>query len=132
MDLSTGGDIDAIRRRIIKETPVPIGTVPIYQEGLRAARRSAVVDMDEDDIFNGIEKHAKDGVDFMTVHCGITRQSVERLKHSDRITDVVSRGGSFLVAWILHNGRRTRSMSGSTTCWRWPGSMSSHYRWATA
>jgi phosphomethylpyrimidine synthase len=103
MDLSTGGDIDAIRRRIIKETPVPIGTVPIYQEGLRAARRSAVVDMDEDDMFNGIEKHAKDGVDFMTVHCGITKQSVERLKHSDRITDVVSRGGSFLVAWILHN-----------------------------
>ena len=63
------------------------------------------MDMDEDDIFNGIEQHAKDGVDFMTVHCGITKHSVDRLKHSDRITDVVSRGGSFLVAWILHNGK---------------------------
>ncbi|OPY33826.1 MAG: thiamine biosynthesis protein ThiC [Methanomassiliicoccales archaeon PtaU1.Bin124] len=103
MDLSTGGDIDAIRRRIIKEVDIPIGTVPIYQAGLKAARESAVVDMTEDDMFNGIEKHAKDGVDFMTVHCGITRQTVESLKRSQRITDVVSRGGSFLVAWIIHN-----------------------------
>jgi phosphomethylpyrimidine synthase len=105
MDLSTGGDIDAIRRRMIKEVKLPLGTVPIYQAGLKAARESAIVNMTEDDMFNGIEKHAKDGVDFMTVHCGITRESVERLRSSDRITDVVSRGGSFLVAWILHNDK---------------------------
>jgi phosphomethylpyrimidine synthase len=105
MDLSTGGDIDAIRRRMLKEVKIPLGTVPIYQAGLHAARESAVVDMTEDDMFNGIEKHAKDGVDFMTVHCGITKESVERLKRADRITDVVSRGGSFLVAWILHNDK---------------------------
>jgi phosphomethylpyrimidine synthase len=105
MDLSTGGDIDAIRRQIIGSCPVPIGTVPIYQTGLRMARRGALVDMDEDDIFNGIVQHAKDGVDFMTVHCGITKEAVERLKRSPRVTDVVSRGGSFLVAWILHNGK---------------------------
>lgn len=105
MDLSTGGDIDAIRKAILKEVDVPLGTVPIYQTGLKAARRSAVVDMDEDDIFNGIELHAKDGVDFMTVHCGITKESVEWLKRSKRITDVVSRGGSFLTAWIIHNER---------------------------
>ena len=61
--------------------------------------------MDEDDLFNGIETHAKDGVDFMTVHCGITRESVEWLKRSKRVTDVVSRGGSFLTAWIIHNER---------------------------
>ena len=103
MDLSTGGDIDSIRRAILRETRMPVGTVPIYQTGLRMARESAVVDMDEDDIFNGIVTHAKDGVDFMTVHCGITRESVAWLKRSSRITDVVSRGGSFLVAWILHN-----------------------------
>ncbi len=103
MDLSTGGDVDAIRRTILKEVRVPVGTVPIYQEGLRAARRSAVVDMDEDDMFGGIERHAKDGVDFMTVHCGITLESVSRLRNSGRLTDVVSRGGSFLTAWILHN-----------------------------
>ncbi|MCE5295485.1 MAG: phosphomethylpyrimidine synthase ThiC [Euryarchaeota archaeon] len=105
MDLSTGGDIDAIRRRMIKEVKLPLGTVPIYQAGLKAARESAIVNMTEDDMFNGIEKHAKDGVDFMTVHCGINRESVERLKTSDRITDVVSRGGSFLVAWIIHNDK---------------------------
>jgi phosphomethylpyrimidine synthase len=103
MDLSTGGDIDAIRRRVLKESPMPVGTVPIYQTGLRMARKGALVDMDEDDIFNGIVQHAKDGVDFMTVHCGITKDAVERLKRSPRVTDVVSRGGSFLVAWILHN-----------------------------
>ncbi|NLK26030.1 MAG: phosphomethylpyrimidine synthase, partial [Euryarchaeota archaeon] len=70
MDLSTGGDIDAIRRTIIKASPMPVGTVPIYQTGLRMARKSAVVDMDEDDMFNGFVQHARDGVDFMTVHCG--------------------------------------------------------------
>ncbi len=103
MDLSTGGDIDAIRARLLKECPVIMGSVPIYQTGLTAARNNAVVDMSEDDIFNGIEKHAKDGMDFMTVHCGITRETVGWLKKSKRKMDVVSRGGSFLTAWILHN-----------------------------
>ena len=103
MDLSTGGDIDSIRIKMIKKCPVMIGSVPIYQTGLVAARKNAVVEMTEDDIFNGIERHAKDGMDFMTVHCGITKESVEWLKSSDRTMDVVSRGGSFLTAWILHN-----------------------------
>lgn len=103
MDLSTGGDIDAIRRTLIDRCPVMIGSVPIYQTGLTAARKDAVVEMTEDDIFDGIEKHAKDGMDFMTVHCGITRETVDWLKKSDRLMDVVSRGGSFLTAWILHN-----------------------------
>ncbi len=103
MDLSTGGDIDAIRARLLSECPVMMGSVPIYQTGLTAARKNAVVEMTEDDIFNGIEKHAKDGMDFMTVHCGITRESVGWLKKRGRIMDVVSRGGSFLTAWILHN-----------------------------
>ncbi|MBI5001219.1 MAG: phosphomethylpyrimidine synthase ThiC [Euryarchaeota archaeon] len=104
MDLSTGGDIGKIRRAILKEVRVPVGTVPIYQAGMEKARRSAVVDMTEDDIFNAIVAHAKDGVDFVTVHCGVTRESVDALKRSKRITDVVSRGGAFLVAWILRNG----------------------------
>ena len=104
MDLSTGGDIDAIRARLISECPVIMGSVPIYQTGLTAARRNAVVEMTEDDIFNGIEKHAKDGMDFMTIHCGITRESVGWLTKRGRLMDVVSRGGSFLTAWILHNG----------------------------
>jgi phosphomethylpyrimidine synthase len=105
MDLSTGGDIDNIRRTLISKCNVVVGTVPIYQTGLVAARRNAVVDMTEDDIFSGIEIHAKDGVDFMTVHCGITKESVGWLKRSGRKMDVVSRGGSFLTAWILHNDR---------------------------
>ena len=103
MDLSTGGDIDHIRKTLIERCPVMIGSVPIYQTGLTAARKDAVVEMTEDDIFNGIERHAKDGMDFMTVHCGITKESVGWLKRTDRLTDVVSRGGSFLTAWILHN-----------------------------
>ncbi|MDR2698210.1 MAG: phosphomethylpyrimidine synthase ThiC, partial [Candidatus Methanoplasma sp.] len=103
MDLSTGGDIDHIRKTLIGKAPMMMGSVPIYQTGLTAARKDAVVDMTEDDIFGGIEKHAKDGMDFMTVHCGITKESVAWLKKSKRVTDVVSRGGSFLTAWILHN-----------------------------
>ncbi|NIP34498.1 MAG: phosphomethylpyrimidine synthase ThiC, partial [Thermoplasmata archaeon] len=103
MDLSTGGDIDAIRRAIIEAVDVPVGTVPIYQAGVRAARESSIVEMTADDMLGGIEAHARDGVDFVTVHCGITMTSVERLQRQGRITGVVSRGGSFLVAWILHN-----------------------------
>lgn len=103
MDLSTGGDIDQIRRKLLGECPVMMGSVPIYQTGLVAARKNAVVEMSEDDIFDGIEKHAKDGMDFMTVHCGITKETVAWLKKSNRLMDVVSRGGSFLTAWILHN-----------------------------
>ncbi|MCK4970165.1 MAG: phosphomethylpyrimidine synthase ThiC, partial [Thermoplasmata archaeon] len=103
MDLSTGGDIDAIRRAIIEALDVPVGTVPIYQAGVQAARESTIVEMTPEDMLGGIEAHARDGVDFVTVHCGITRQSVECLQRQGRVTGVVSRGGSFLVAWILYN-----------------------------
>ncbi|MEM3397403.1 MAG: phosphomethylpyrimidine synthase ThiC [Thermoplasmata archaeon] len=103
MDLSTGGDINAIRKEIRKKCNLPMGSVPIYQVGVECARKSAIVNMSEDDIFNSIEAHAKDGIDFMTVHCGVTRESVEKLRQADRVTGVVSRGGAFLVAWILHN-----------------------------
>jgi len=104
MDLSTGGDIPAIRRAIISASTVPVGTVPIYQAGIEAIEnRGAIVNMSVDDIFTVIREHAKDGVDFMTVHCGVTRASVARLKKQGRITDVVSRGGAFLIGWMLHN-----------------------------
>jgi len=104
MDLSTGGDIDAIRRKIMKATPLPIGTVPIYQAAIIAQeKRGAIVDMTEDDLFNAVERNAKDGVDFVTVHCGVNRVSVDRIKRSKRLTGIVSRGGTFLAAWIMHN-----------------------------
>jgi phosphomethylpyrimidine synthase len=103
MDLSTGGDIDAVRRAMLKRSKVPLGTVPVYQAGLHAARRSAVVDMTEDEMFKGVLKHAHDGVDFMTIHCGINLATVEALRNSGRLMDAVSRGGSFLIAWMIHN-----------------------------
>ncbi|MBS3815782.1 MAG: phosphomethylpyrimidine synthase [Hadesarchaea archaeon] len=103
MDLSTGGDVDKARRKILKAVNIPVGTVPIYQAGLEEARKGNVVDMTSDDIFNSIRKHAEDGADFVTVHCGVTKSSVEALKRKRRLMDVVSRGGSFLAAWILHH-----------------------------
>lgn len=104
MDLSTGGDISAIRRAILSGSTVPIGTVPIYQAGIQAIeRRGAIVNMTVDDIFAVIREHAQDGVDFMTVHCGVTQAAVARLKKQGRVTDIVSRGGAFLIGWMLHN-----------------------------
>ena len=106
MDLSTGGDIAAIRRAIIASSHLPIGTVPVYQAGIETvARRGAIVKMTADDLFEVIEEHTRDGVDFITVHCGVTRSAIARLKQQGRVTDVVSRGGAFLIGWMLHNER---------------------------
>jgi phosphomethylpyrimidine synthase len=104
MDLSTGGDISAIRRAIIAASTVGIGTVPIYQVGIAAIEQhGAIVKMTADDIFDTIEEHARDGVDFATVHCGVTQVAIDRLKNQGRVADVVSRGGAFLIGWIIHN-----------------------------
>src|SRR5512137_1325664 len=106
MDLSTGGDIPGIRRAILGSCPLPLGTVPIYQAAIEAVeRRGAIVNMTADDIFDVIEGQARDGVDFMTVHCGVTRRSIEHLKQQGRLTNVVSRGGAFLLGWILKQER---------------------------
>lgn len=106
MDLSTGGDISAIRQSIIAASTVPLGTVPIYQAGIEAiGRHGAIVAMTTDEIFAVIEQQAKDGVDFMTVHCGVTQATIARLKRQQRVTDVVSRGGAFLLGWMLHHDR---------------------------
>lgn len=103
MDLSIGGDIDEARRRILRAVNVPVGTVPIYQAGIEVTKRGDIVGMSSDDIFNAIRRHAKDGVDFVTVHCGVTKVAIEALRRSGRLLEVVSRGGSFLAAWIIHN-----------------------------
>jgi phosphomethylpyrimidine synthase len=104
MDLSTGGDISAIRRAITAASTLPIGTVPVYQAGIEAiAHHGAIVKMTVEELFSAIEEHARDGVDFMTVHCGVTRAAVDRLRHQGRVADVVSRGGAFLIGWMLHN-----------------------------
>jgi len=101
MDLSTGGPIDETRRAIIKKFLIPIGTVPIYEAVIKVIRnKSSLVEMTEDDMFDTIELHAKDGVSFVTVHCGVTKRSVEKLKKYPRLLGIVSRGGSFLAEWI--------------------------------
>jgi len=106
MDLSTGNDISAIRRAIVTASSVPIGTVPIYQVGIKAIdNHGAIIKMTVDDLFAGIKEHIDDGVDFITVHCGITQSSIARLRQQGRVADVVSRGGAFLIGWILYNER---------------------------
>lgn len=100
MDLSTGGDLDAIRRQLWERCPVPFGTVPIYQ--VMAEARS-LEEVTAADILAAVRKHAEQGVDFVTVHCGVTRQALPLLKK--RVTGVVSRGGAFLVAWMRRFNR---------------------------
>ena len=104
MDLSTGGDIDAVRKRIVAESAVPIGTVPIYQAAIETqAKRGSIVQMTADDMFGAIERHAADGVDFVTVHCGVTTRALSCLEATGRLADIVSRGGAFLSGWIIFN-----------------------------
>ncbi|MBL7084740.1 MAG: phosphomethylpyrimidine synthase ThiC [Candidatus Omnitrophica bacterium] len=104
MDLSTGGDIAKLRKIILQNCPVPLGTVPIYEAAINAVKKSgSIAKMSEKDILEAIEKHAKDGVDFFTLHCGVTGESIARLKAEKRITGVVSRGGAILVEWMSKN-----------------------------
>jgi len=105
MDLSTGGPIDEIRAAIISETEACIGSVPLYQAAVDTVvrKKKAMVDMTVDEIFDGIKKHLDDGVDFITVHCGVTRATVERMDREGRIMEVVSRGGSFTIEWMTRN-----------------------------
>lgn len=105
MDLSTGGNIRDIRQRIMKACSVPIGTVPIYEAVCKTSHKGGPANMSSDDLFRTIEQHARDGVDFMTVHCGVTKQTSASLVKHKRVTGVVSRGGALLVAWMHQNGR---------------------------
>lgn len=106
MDLSTGGALDDIRKEIIKQSPLIIGTVPIYSAVVELNQRGKTFfDLTADDLFKAIEKHAEDGVDFITVHCGVTRSTIERLDNEGRLMDIVSRGGSMTAAWMAKNGK---------------------------
>mgnify|MGYP006279910083 CR=1 FL=1 len=100
MDLSTGGDLDSTRKLLMEAVDVPFGTVPIYQA---ASSKKTVVDMTSDDIINAVRKHAEDGVDFVTIHSGVNQNALQRLRKGERVMDVVSRGGSFTIAWMIHN-----------------------------
>lgn len=104
MDLSTGGDLESIRQAVLDIATVPVGTVPIYEaEFLAAAKRGSFYDMTEDDLFETIERHGRQGVDYITVHCGVTLSALERYRNTKRVTGIVSRGGGLMAAWMLHN-----------------------------
>jgi phosphomethylpyrimidine synthase len=104
MDLSTGGDLTEIRTEILRACPVPLGTVPIYQAVVETiAEQGALIKMPPDRIFDVIERQAQEGVDFITVHCGVTWDTLDRLRGQGRLTDIVSRGGAFLVTWMVAN-----------------------------
>src|SRR5580658_4486280 len=101
MDLSTGGDIPAIRKAIINASPVPIGTVPIY-EAISRVRRAE--DLNIQVMLEVIEEQAEQGVDYMTIHAGILRQFLPLTTR--RVTGIVSRGGSILAEWMVKNHRQ--------------------------
>ena len=100
MDLSTGGDLDACREAIVKHARVPIGTVPIYS--MIIGRR--IEDLTEQGILDSIEKQAKQGVDYFTIHAGVLREHLPFVKK--RLIGIVSRGGSLIAKWMLHHGKQ--------------------------
>ena len=97
MDLSTGGNLVAIRKRILKFATT-VGTVPVYEAVRRAG---SVADVDADLLFKVIREHCQQGVDFLTLHCGVNRQALDALKADPRVMGVVSRGGSFHCAMMV-------------------------------
>ncbi|HDH50226.1 MAG TPA: phosphomethylpyrimidine synthase ThiC, partial [Nitrospirae bacterium] len=106
MDLSTGGPIKEIRKLLIEKSPISVGTVPIYEAVVRTVEeKGSISKMSADTLFNIIEEHAKEGVDFVTVHSGLTLKTIETLREDGRILDIVSRGGAFLVEWMIYNDR---------------------------
>ncbi|MGD8718941.1 MAG: phosphomethylpyrimidine synthase ThiC [Candidatus Zixiibacteriota bacterium] len=104
MDLSTGGDLRAIRKAVIAETTLPLGTVPVYELAARLADEGREFeDATVDELFDVVETHARDGVSFMTLHAGVTRYAIERLKSQRRELDIVSRGGALMAGWMARN-----------------------------
>lgn len=106
MDLSIAGDLDAIRREMLAAWQLPLGTVPMYAVGQRLLDAGEdIASMRPDDLFAEIEKQARQGVDFVTVHCGLSRRGAELAVNGGRQMGIVSRGGSMLARWMLENGR---------------------------
>ena len=104
MDLSTGGNLREIRKKVRENCPFSLGSVPLYEAGHMAiSRKQAFRDMTAADMLKAVELHVQDGVDFITVHCGITRRAVDFLKENPRLCGVVSRGGSLIARWMVAN-----------------------------
>lgn len=106
MDLSTAGDLAEIRKRLIDECPVAIGTVPLYEMAIRAREQGkSVLEISADEMFTVVEDHCRQGVDFLTLHCGVTRQTVARFKEVKRLAGATSRGGTIIMEWIHCNDK---------------------------
>ncbi len=106
MDLSTGGDLREIRKIILENSPVMLGAVPIYAAAARlAAKKRSIMDMTPDLLFETIEQQCAEGIDYITVHCGVTRQTYSLADQKNRIAGIVSRGGSLLAAWMFHHNK---------------------------
>ncbi len=106
MDLSTGGDVTAIRRALLAQAPIPFGNVPVYEMMVDAPKQGTpFVSLTAERMFEYIRRQAGDGVDFMTIHAGLTLAAIDKLRQKPRLAGVVSRGGSMLIAWMLHNNR---------------------------
>lgn len=106
MDLSTGDDLDIVREKIIASTCLPIGTVPMYQAGKEALdEHKDIAQLSKEKLFKDIEKHCATGIDFITVHCGVTRFVIEQLEAQGRLTGIVSRGGAMLACWMKATGK---------------------------
>jgi phosphomethylpyrimidine synthase len=104
MDLSTGGDLDATLQSVLERSPVMVGTVPVYKAVSRMLEKEqSCADLTADDIFDEIADQCRAGVDFITVHCGITFETLRVLKGCQRQMGMVSRGGSLLAEWIARN-----------------------------
>lgn len=104
MDLSTGGDLRSVRRRIVRESTVPVGSVPIYEAIVDSVRkRGGSEKMDPAEMLDAIRLHGEDGISFVTVHCGVTLASLAHLEQKPRVCGIVSRGGSFLARWMRTN-----------------------------
>lgn len=102
MDLSTHGDTRPFRRRLTAECPVMIGTVPVYDAVIHYQRDLA--ELTAKDFLDVIRLHAEDGVDFLTLHCGLTRKTMEQISSHGRMMNIVSRGGSLVYAWMSMTG----------------------------
>lgn len=113
MDLSTGPAWREILSHILTRSPVPIGTVPLYQVfGEVLERGGDVADVTQEDIFRAVEEHCSAGVDYLTLHCGVTRRSVALLKSRGRRMGIVSRGGSLMAEWMEKRGEENPLYSG--------------------
>uniref|UniRef100_A0A7C4CDJ4 Phosphomethylpyrimidine synthase n=1 Tax=Fervidobacterium thailandense TaxID=1008305 RepID=A0A7C4CDJ4_9BACT len=106
MVLSTWGPLREMRRLIVQNSPVPVGSVPIYDSAVKAyTEKKNVVDFSEKDFIEMFKEHAEDGIDFMTIHVGITKRVLEKIKNSKRVLKIVSRGGAIITGWMIKNDK---------------------------